>query len=142
MDAIVIIREYDPSDEAYIYSAWRNNSYYSAVKKPEGAPSAFFTRQSQKIKKILEKALIKIACFQDTPTVIVGYSVSTGTNLDWIFVKPDYRLKGIGKLLMPKDIKTVSKEDLTKIGRNIVEKKNLKFKGEENGRNRQENQSL
>jgi hypothetical protein len=81
--------------------------------------------QTAKIKDILKDAEVRIACLEDAPEVIVGYSVFSGTHLYFIYVKDGFRLKGIGALLAPKKIDTVSKE-LTKVGRIIVNKKNLK----------------
>lgn len=143
----VILRDYQSvCDEAYIYASWRNAAYYSAYKRPEGNAKTFFHKQSRKIKEILETSNVKIACLEESPNVIIGYSVSTGDHLNFIYVKHDYRLKGIGALLMPKDIKTVTSE-LTKAGKAIVEKKNLKTQGEYNGfstriEDRQENQRI
>ena len=126
----VIPRDYIPEeDEAYIFSSWRNSSYYSALQKPKGLPETFFSKQSQKIANILKNAKVRIACLDESPKTIIGYSVSTGKHLDWIYVKSDYRKVGIGKILMPKDIETFT-DQLTKIGDAIVKKKNLKIIGE------------
>src|SRR4051812_8226329 len=118
MDELVVsLRDFnEEQDKAYVYASWRNNSYYSAFKKPEIKPSDYFSWKTKKIKSIILLADIKVACFQDTPEVIVGYSVSLNKHLYWILVKADYRGKGIGKMLFPKDIETVS-DELTKIGK-------------------------
>lgn len=131
MDEVnVIIRPFIPhEDEAMIYASWRNSSFYSAFEKPKEKPTNYFRQQTAKIKEILKSADVKIACLQDAPMVIVGYSVSRGTHLDWIFVKVDYRNKGIGALLFAKNIQTVTNH-ITKIGAILVKKKNLKI-GEE-----------
>ncbi len=132
-EKIVVLRDFDLiSDEAYIYASWRNSSYYSALVRPIISAQSYFRLKTRQIRNILETAEVRIACFQDTPIVIVGYSVTTENHLDWIFVKPDYRLKGIGALLFPKDIETVTNE-LTKIGKVIVEEKKLTTQGEYNG---------
>ncbi len=142
-EQIVILRDFDLiQDEAYIYASWRNSSYYSALVRPIIAPQSYFRLKTRQIRNILETAQVKIACFKDTPIVIAGYCVYTGDHLDWIFVKPDYRLKGIGALLFPKNIKTVT-NDLTKIGQVLVDKKKLITQGEYNGRitSKQDNQA-
>ena len=133
----IILRDFNPEmDEAYIYASWRNNSFYSSYKKREETSQRFFKKQSRRIKHILESARIKIACFPNDPITIIGYSVSRDDHLDWVYIKEDYREIGIGKLLMPKNLKTVTEYDLTKIGKVIVDKKNLKTIGEEeHGRN-------
>lgn len=130
----VILRPYNKTtDEAYIYSSWQNQSYYSPVERREQLSdkeerirrSAFLKTQSTKICDVLKSSIIRIACLKDSPIVIIGYSVSTQDHLDWIYVKDSYRNKGIGKMLLPKNIKTFT-NDLTKLGKIILDKKNLK----------------
>jgi hypothetical protein len=120
----VILRPYDPEqDQPMIYATWRNSAYYSALQRPKTAPSDFFRELSAKIKRVLKHADVKIACLEHNPQVIIGYSVSSGTHLDWIYVKDDYRHMGIGTLLCPKNIQSYPK-DITKIGYAILTKKN------------------
>lgn len=121
-----------------IYSTWRNQSYYSAEERVEGSPARFFAMKSQEIRDILRIADVKIACLEDDPTTIIGYCVLQNTHLYWIYVKPDYRLQGIAKLLVPKDIRTVPQK-LTKMGAKLVEKKKLKREND-NGRNSEDRQ--
>lgn len=130
-DVRIIMRPFDQlKDEAMIYATWRNSSFYSAKNRTEILnQKAFFSAQTANIKKILPHASIKIACLSDDPDTIIGYSVSTGDHLDWIFVKADFRKMGIGTMLYPKDTKTVT-HHLTKVGDAIVIKKNLKTKGD------------
>jgi hypothetical protein len=74
---------------------------------------------------ILEKVLsnpavsVTVACFEDDPEVILGYSVSRqgkeGVVLDWIFVKSAWRRIGVGKSLTPANLKFVT--HLTKVGK-------------------------
>jgi len=131
MTVNVIIREFKPdTDEAFIYSSWRNSSYYMAVTEKPGTPKMVFRKLSHQIKEILKHAKVRIACAEDDMRVIFGYCVYTKDHLNWIYVKEEFREKGIGNLLMPKTISTVT-NDLTKIGKIIAEKKNLKVKGEE-----------
>ena len=140
----VITRDFNPADdEACIYSTWRNGAFFSSAVKETESPAKFFRKMSYKIKEILESAQVRIACLEDSPETIVGYSVSRGTHLDWIYVKPDYRMQRIATILIPKTIETYT-SDLTKIGSKIVEKKNLTLKENESGRteNRQEIQRI
>lgn len=130
----IIIRDFIAADdEACIYSTWRNSAFFSASNPSTISPTKFFTNKSREIKDILSKANIKVACLEDSKETIIGYSVSRGTHLDWIYVKPAYRMQGIAALLIPKDMKTVT-SDLTKTGEKIVKLKNLK-KENEDGRN-------
>jgi len=128
----VVVRDFYPDlDSACIYATWRNSAYYGVPRGTED-PKLFFSDLTQKIKEILPHATVRIACLESDPATILGYSVTTGTHLDWIYVKVDYRSMGIGKMLMPKNIETVTNH-LTKIGKVIIEKKKLKTKGESYG---------
>jgi GNAT superfamily N-acetyltransferase len=123
----VVLRDFYPDlDSACIYATWRNSAYYGVPRGTEDAKE-FFADLTQKIKDILPGAKVRVACLEDDPSTILGYSVATGTHLDWIYVKVEYRHMGIGNMLMPKDIETVT-DRFTKIGRVIFEKKNLKTK--------------
>lgn len=128
MDEVSIVtRAFIPADdEACIYATWRNSSFYLSAKPISQSSTKFFSEKNREIKQILPLAKVKIACLSDSKETIVGYSVSRGTHLDWIYVKPDYRMQGVATLLLPKEIKTVT-PDLTKIGIKIVNKKNLKI---------------
>lgn len=124
----IIIRDFDQErDQAFIYATWRNQAYYSALKRPEGDPKEFFKQTTRIIKRVLETAYVRIACLLDSPTTIIGYAVSTGDHLNWIYVKDDYRQKGIGTMLWPRQVRTVTCY-LTKIGAVIADKKKLNFK--------------
>ncbi len=127
----VVIREYSPDmDNPCIYATWRNSSHFSStVPRGTNESKIFFRAQTQKIKDILRKASVKIACGGDDPTFIVGYSVVTQKHLNWIYVKVDYRNRGIGTMLMPKDIETVT-DCLTKIGTIIAKKKGYALAGD------------
>lgn len=100
--ATVIIRDIEQEkDLPFIYATWRNSWYYGLKDKPKDSPKLAFIKQTVKIREILKDASTRIACLQDDLSIIIGYVVFTGSNLDWIYVKKSYRNKGIGKLLMP-----------------------------------------
>lgn len=136
MDEVsVVIRPFNAKmDEACIYSTWRNAAYYGGDwgSGPRPYDKYYFKAQTITIKNILQKAKIRIACMSDDINTIIGYSVYTDKHLDFIYVKVEYRNKGIGKMLMPAKIETVTPH-LTKIGKVIVEKKKLKIKENDNG---------
>lgn len=131
--ATVVLRLFDQElDQAFIYSSWRNSAFYLSVPAIEESAADFFKNQNAKIKLILRHAQVRIGCLQDCPYVIVGYCVSTGRRLDWIYVKEDYRMRGIGSFLLPKGIETFP-DPMTKIGEAILKKKKLKTQGETHG---------
>lgn len=122
----VILRLLREDDLACIYSTWRNSAYFGMEKKERNA-DRFFKKQTAIISQTLSDALVRIACLEEDPNMIIGYAVSTGDHLDWIYVKVEYRNKGIGTMLFPKNIKTVTPRQ-TKIGSVITKKKKLNIK--------------
>ncbi len=126
-EVYVKIRDFDPDkDQAFIYASWRNAAYYGSDERDDDA-KGFFKRQTVFIRDVLKKATVLIACVEDAPEVLLGYAVFTGNHLHWVYVKLEFRARGIGAALVPKDIETVSPY-LTKIGAVIVEMKKLKIK--------------
>lgn len=130
----VILRPYDPdTDQGFIYSSWRNGLYYHTEPRNKGNPVQFFSQATGKINRTLEQSTVTIACFQNSPIVIVGYVAKTKNHLDWIYVKEDFRLRGIGRLLCdPSKLESVT-DDTTRIGKTLLEK--YKFKNKKNQEN-------
>lgn len=63
----------------------------------------------------------------------MGYLVATGTHLDWVYVKEDFRGKGVARLLWQrKGIETVT-TDVTRTGAVLVQKFGLITFKEEQG---------
>lgn len=128
-EARIIVRPFETDlDQAFIYATWRNSMYYGSREYKAREPKEAFKELTQEIRDILRHAKVRIACLEDAPTVIIGYCVFTDAHLDWVYVKEDFRQRGVGTLLVPKDIRTYT-EMRTKIGNAILEKK----QGEENG---------
>jgi ribosomal protein S18 acetylase RimI-like enzyme len=119
----VVLRPFIETDIACIISTWRNSAYFGSIGERE--PQAkFFRKLTREIRAIIPEATIEIACLENDPNTIVGWVVSRGTHLDWIYVKVDYRCAGIATMLIPDGIETVSPYK-TKIGQAILNKKNL-----------------
>ncbi len=133
---IVTIRNYNPeTDLPFLYASWKNSIWYDQNPGTQEKPDPMFSRlMTKKIKLVLEKPDIqtRVACLKYTPEQIIGYSVNHGKTLEFVYVKIDYRKQGIGTLLV-KGFREVV-EPLTKIGKAIVKKKDLKIKENENER--------
>jgi hypothetical protein len=131
------LRDFDPDrDSPFLYSTWRNALYYSPLEPIQDA-DRFFSEETKRIRKIIKDgAVIKIACLDETPDQIVGYSVINQNSLEFVYVKRDYRRIGVAKLLLEDGFKEVT-NCLTKLGRDLAIKKKLKIKGEENGREKE-----
>lgn len=128
----LISRPFNPQlDKNCIYALWRNSSFYSNNTKRYG-PATTHTikikkQQTERIRKILQNAQVRVACLEDDPNIIIGYVVYTRDHLDWIYIKPDYRRQGIASMITPRDIETFT-DETTKIGQKIIDKKKLKVK--------------
>ncbi len=109
------------SDHAFIYSSWRNALWYAERRDPKGSDQ-FYRGASKRIASIIAApdARVRIACLGDDPDMLLGWSVMLRTQLVFVYVKIDYRRKGIGRLLA-KGWTTFSEPE-TKIGKSLKEK--------------------
>lgn len=125
----IVLRPHRVEDDALIYSTWRNSLWYDN-KRSEDQAAAFFRAASKYIKTIMDAPTTKviIACREDDSDHIIGYAVLSTTNLEWVYVKIDYRKQGIGSMLT-KGFKTVTKPR-TRIGNAIAVNKGLKVLNE------------
>lgn len=75
------------------------------------------------------KIRISVACLKEDPSVILGYSITSadGNALAWLFVKTAWRKQGIGRSLLPKDLKYAT--HLTALGKSLMSEKlpNVQF---------------
>ena len=124
----VAIRDYTGEDRNFVLATWLRglrygNEFYQSI------PSDIYFAEYQKVlDHILESpmAVVRVACLESEPTVILGYSVSHSNVLDWVFVKKNWRNIGIAKSLLPLGIQKVS--HLTKVGKSLLFKyKHLQF---------------
>ncbi len=125
--AVVVLRPFDRVfDQPFIFSSWRNALWYDDDNRAEGQSDRFYRHATKSIRTILDSPAcrVRIACVDGVADHIVGYSVVTGDCLQFVYVKADYRGRGIGRLLVPKSITAVSPV-MTKIGRAIAIKKNF-----------------
>ena len=126
----VILREYDKERDApMVYATWRNSLWFDTADRDESQNHRFFRECTRTIKDILSNPHIKvqIACLSDDPNLILGVSVMDKTNLIWVYVKGDYRARGIARLLC-KGFTSVANPS-TRIGKAIVKNKELKING-------------
>lgn len=109
-----------------LFATWRNALWFDTEDKDESKNHKFFRDCTRLIKSLLANADTKarIACLVEDPNLILGASVINKDNLIWVYVKADYRSRGIATLLA-KGIKTVSNPS-TRIGKAIVKNKELK----------------
>lgn len=94
--ATIVIRDYKAETDApIIYSSWRNSLWYDE-KRDERLANEFYYRATQGIKKLLSQpdTKVRIACAKDEPDFIAGYAVITGDQLQFCYVKINYRKRG------------------------------------------------
>jgi len=120
---LVSTRNSTPEDKNFILATWLRGLYYGDSWFREIRKDIFMENYHKVIENILARpgVSVQVACLKDDPEVILGYSVSRGNTLDWVFIKAAWRGIGIAKSLLPKDLNVVT--HLTKPGLSILKKK-------------------
>lgn len=120
---LIAIRGMYPDDWNFILATWLKglrygNDWFGLVEAP-----VYYASYQTVIERILQSpgTTIRVACLKDSPDVILGYSVTRGNTLDWIFCKSRWRLIGIAKSLVSESVTQVS--HLTEVGKAILKKK-------------------
>ncbi len=114
------LREARPDDVAFIYSTWLRGLYYGNELFNEIPKRTFFDNYKGIVTGYLTKASVLVACLPDDEDVVLGYSVSRGVILDWVFVKKSWRKMGIARSLVSKELTVCS--HLTGIGKSLKPK--------------------
>lgn len=136
----IVVRPFDPAiDTGLVYSTWAKGFYYSGLFINPGPKKQWFAHYHAYVQRMLKDASVSVAALADDPSTIIGYSVINGTTLEWIYVKELFRKQGIAKLLVKNKV-IGEVNNLTKIGKALAEKYNLKEKqnGPRNSQDRQE----
>jgi hypothetical protein len=129
----IILRTFNPKeDSGMVYKYWRDSLWFDEERDPS-LSDAFYVGSNRHIKSVLSHVdtKIHIACLEENPILIVGYSVMRGNHIEWVYVKINYRKKGIAELLT-RNFSTISPPP-TKIGKDIATLHNLIIKENENG---------
>lgn len=102
-----------------ILSRWKRslrygNDYFKLVK-----PDAYYCAYDHYINRILSQpeAAVRLAILNDDADVVLGFSVCRGSILDYVHVHEHQRRAGIGRILVPAGIDTIT--HLTKTGLTI-----------------------
>ena len=127
-DAInIVVRPALKTHENFILSTWLKGNYYGTHFRSM-PQNLYYKEYIGHLWKIILMPGIKInvACDEQNPSWVVGFSVFKDEILYWIHVKKDYRNKGLATHLL-KDAKITTVKALTKVGRAIAESKGLIF---------------
>lgn len=103
---LINIRDGKVSDEDLIYSTWIRPLYHDSDENSDIDRDVFVKATRKRIASILSRpsVSIKIACLNDDPDVIIGYSVIEWRKLWWVYVKKAWREMGIAKRLIPDSV--------------------------------------
>ena len=127
----VILRQFDPAtDSGFIYSSFPKGVYHGSVEKIATPKDEWFGSFYNYLKEQLALATVSIACMQDDPDTILGYSILAGDTLQFVYVKAPYRNQGIATLLTKNKFKDINVKNLTKVGAAIL----AKHQGKEDGK--------
>lgn len=118
------IRDYVQSDKALVLATFLRGLYYGDSWYSQ-IPKDIFMNNYKLIANAIVNSpntTIKIACLPDEPDVILGYSIlsSDYQTIHWVYVKSAWRLKGIGRSLVPQHPSYVS--HLTTLGKTLLHK--------------------
>ncbi len=116
------IRPGEFDDLPFIYSTWLKglrwgNPYFKQIDQ-----DSYFKGQHRIIEGVLKNPAtnVSVMCTKDELGVIIGYAVSTGKTLHFVYLKQEWRGQGLAKDLVPKDFNTVS--SFTRVGLSILKK--------------------
>jgi hypothetical protein len=122
---LYVIRDLHPGDINFLLATWLRGLYYGDTWFSIIPKDIFMKSYHHIATGILAHptTVIKIACLNDDPEVILGYAVLTEdeTVLHWVFVKKAWRTIGICKSLVPSTVATVT--HLTKTGIGMLSKR-------------------
>lgn len=120
IEKLMSIRASRADDFNFIMATWLRGAYYGNPWFAWIDKDIFMHRYHVVLEKLLDKPEVgvAVACLQDDPDTILGYSVVESNILHWVYVKESWRKMGIAKSLVPKTIDTTT--HLTMLGHKIM----------------------
>lgn len=93
-----------------IFSKWLRSLRYGNDFFKLIDPEAYYSRYEAMIQRILRapETEVRLAVLSDDHDVVLGFSVSRGSALDYVHVHKIQRRQGIGKNLVPDGITTIT----------------------------------
>lgn len=118
------VRDGKEEDKNFILATFLRGLYYGDSWFSE-IPKNIFMDNYKKIAEAIVNSpnvTLKIACLNEDPDVILGYSVlsSDFQTIHWVYVKSAWRKKGIGRSLVPRMPTNVT--HLTLLGKTLIKK--------------------
>lgn len=100
------VRAGTEDDLRFIYSTWlkglyNGNDWFGRIRQER-----FFKVYHGVIESVLKRPdiSVQVACQKADPSVILGYAVTEGPRLHWIYLKADWRGYGLARQLVPADV--------------------------------------
>ncbi len=118
------IRDSKDSDKNFILATFLRGLYYGETWFSD-IPKDIFMDNYKLIAQALinsPKVVIKVACLPEDADTIIGYSILSNDyqTVHFVYVKSIWRLKGVGKSLVPQHPTFVS--HLTQLGKTLLSK--------------------
>jgi ribosomal protein S18 acetylase RimI-like enzyme len=120
------IREGAPSDYNLIIGTFLNGVKYGSSYFKSIDDDAFFHNYTKFVEYVTFNSDVKICCLEEDEDVIVGYVLSKGEVIHWIYTKPAFRKLGVANSLLA-EISPTTTPTYTKVGYIIAKKKNIKL---------------
>jgi citrate lyase synthetase len=102
-----------------VYSQWlrslrKGNDYFKLIDS-----KVYYDVYHRYVSNILarETTVVRFAALTDDPDTVLGFSVSAGSVLHYVFTQPMNRMQGIATTLVPFEVETIT--HLTKTGLSI-----------------------
>ena len=102
-----LIRDYRPEDLNFILATWLN-SYYESMCDFRPRKNSFYKHHEELIKLKLPQCTVKVMCNSEDPDQVMGYIVTEGEVLHYLYVKSLFRGYGFAKALLEQNPTTAS----------------------------------
>ncbi len=118
------VRDVKDSDKSFILATFLRGLYYGDSWFNR-IPKEIFMDNYKLVAQALvngDRVIIKIACLKEDPDVILGYSMLSADyqTIHWVYVKSAFRLRGIGRTLLPE--RPVAVSHLSDLGVTLLNK--------------------
>jgi GNAT superfamily N-acetyltransferase len=121
---MIEIRDYRPEDKNFILATFLRGLYYGDSWFSSVPKDIFMSNYSAVVEALINSPRVatKVMCLADDIDVVVGYSMMSADfqTIHWVFVKKDWRNKGIASRLLPQRPTAVT--HLTALGKSLLTK--------------------
>lgn len=118
----IAIREGVEDDKNFVLSTMLRGLYYGDSHFSHMSKTTFMHDYHDIVEGLLKSGTLRVACFKDEPSVILGYALVSKDeyNLHFVFVKKAWRNIDIMTSLVPQNLLFCT--HLTKVGVSLIKK--------------------